>query len=157
MARRTLRWLARLLAAAAIISGGAASAIAGNIELPVPKISIYPGDVITADQLEKRLFGPAAEQWPVIRSLDAAIGKVARRTLVAGKPIPAAYLRDADVVRQGKPVRIVYTDGPLTISAVAMPLQSGGVGDVLSLRNIESGVIIKGVVDADGTVRITTP
>ncbi len=157
MAERILRWLARGLAGAVVACAGLSPAAAANIELPVPKITIYPGDAIARDQLENKLFGPGAERLPVIRTPDAALGKVARRTLVAGRPIPTAWLRDPDVVRQGKPVRIIYSDGPLTISAVAMPLQSGGVGDTLSLRNIDSGIIIKGIVDADGTVRITGP
>jgi flagellar basal body P-ring formation protein FlgA len=36
-------------------------------------------------------------------------------------------------------------------------LQAGGVGDVLSLRNTDSGTVIKGVVEADGTIRVAGP
>jgi flagella basal body P-ring formation protein FlgA len=36
-------------------------------------------------------------------------------------------------------------------------LQNAGIGDVISLRNEDSGRIIKGAVAADGTVRLSTP
>jgi flagella basal body P-ring formation protein FlgA len=77
--------------------------------------------------------------------------------LVAGKPIPLSYVRDPDVVQKGKTVRIVFSAGGLEISTIAIPLQAGGIGDELSLRNPESGAIIKGVVNADGSIRIAGP
>jgi len=54
-------------------------------------------------------------------------------------------------------VQIVFREGPLEILGHAVALQSGGKGDVISLRNIDSGVIIKGVVEADGTVQVGIP
>jgi flagella basal body P-ring formation protein FlgA len=93
----------------------------------------------------------------VVQTAEALIGKVARRTLIAGKPVPLTYVRDREVVQKGKPVRVVFTSGGLTISGMAVPLQAGGVGDVLSLRNTDSGTVIKGVVEADGTIRVAGP
>jgi flagella basal body P-ring formation protein FlgA len=72
-------------------------------------------------------------------------------------PIPSLYLRDRQVVQQGKPVRITYSHGPLMIAGMAMPLQSGGIGDTLNLRNVDSGITIKGIVEADGSVRVAGP
>jgi flagella basal body P-ring formation protein FlgA len=51
----------------------------------------------------------------------------------------------------------VFSEGPLTISGLAVALQSGGVGDVLSLRNVDSGTVIRGTVQGDGSVRIAGP
>jgi flagella basal body P-ring formation protein FlgA len=98
-----------------------------------------------------------AEPLAVFQSSDGLMGKVARRTLIAGKPIPITYVRDPQVVQRGKPVRVVFMEGGLIISSMAVPLQAGGVGDVLSLRNVDSGAVIKGVVEADGSIRIAGP
>ena len=65
------------------------------------------------------------------------------------------FIRDAEVIKQGKPVRVVFSEGPLIISGLAVALQSGGVGDVLSLRNIDSGTVIRGIVR--GTARSGSP
>jgi flagellar basal body P-ring formation protein FlgA len=144
------------LAGALLLSGGLV--YAAGMELPVPNIAIYPGDVVANNLLEDRTFtAPPGENWPVHKSRHGLVGKVARRTLLPGKPIPLNFVRAVDVVSQGKPVMMVFQAGALTITAQAMPLQSGGVGDVLSLRNIDSGAIVKGVVQADGTVRVSGP
>lgn len=154
--RRRCR-LAGMIAGVLAVCAGAIAARAAGIELPVPKITIYPGDAITAELLGVKLFNQAADKLPVIHSAGEAIGKVARRTLVAGKPIPVIFIRDVEVIKQGKSVRVVFSEGPLTISGLAVALQSGGVGDVLSLRNVDSGTVIRGTVQGDGSVRITGP
>lgn len=149
--------LAGMIAGLLAICMSAVTARGAGIELPVPKVTIYPGDAITSDLLGVKLFNQATDKLPVIRAPGDVIGKVARRTLVAGKPIPLIFIRDAEVIKQGKPVRIVFTEGPLTISSMAVALQSGGIGDMLSLRNVDSGAVIKGVVQGDGSVRISGP
>ncbi len=154
---RTPHWLACIAAAVFTVGAMMPDARAANIELPVPKITIYPGDVIGSELLTTKAFHVQTDQLPVIRSINSAVGKVARRTLIAGKPIPATYLREAELVKQGKAVRIVFTEGALTISGVAVALQSGSVGDLLSVRNSDSGTVIKGVVEEDGSVRIAGP
>ena len=157
MFNRTPQWFACLLAAAIALGTGPALARSSTIELTVPKVTIYPGDVIASELLTVKVFRAGKEQLPLIRRPETAIGKVARRTLVAGKPIPVSYIREAQLVKQGKPVRIVFAEGPMVISGVAIPLQSGTAGSIISLRNIDSGTVIKGTVGEDGTVRIVGP
>ena len=48
---------------------------------------------------------------PVTRTPGALIGKVARRTLIAGKPIPLILFAMPEVIKQGKPVRVVFSEG----------------------------------------------
>ena len=154
-----MKHLVQLALAATIFSVGMLyMAQAEERVLPVPAVTIYPGDVVANNLLEERTFTPPpGENWSVHKSRHGLVGKVARRTLLPGKPIPLNFVRAVDVVSQGKPVMIVFQAGALTITAQAMPLQSGGVGDVLSLRNIDSGAMVKGVVQADGTVRVGGP
>jgi flagella basal body P-ring formation protein FlgA len=130
---------------------------AAKHKLPVPRITIYPGDVITAGALGTRVFGRSVERLPVIRSADAAIGKVARRTLLPKRPIPLNALRKPNVIQQGKSVKIVFQSGGLTITTVGVALQSGHVGDRLNVRNTESGTTIRGVAQADGSIRVEGP
>ena len=66
-------------------------------------------------------------------------------------------MREPHAVKQGQPAVVIFQSGGLVISATAMPLQAGAVGEVISLRNIESGTTIRGVVHADGTVRVGGP
>jgi flagella basal body P-ring formation protein FlgA len=143
--------------AGALLLGGSLSFAAG-IELPVPSVTIYPGDVIGRNLLEDRSFQLRdGEAMAVFRERGNLEGKVARRTLIAGKPIPLNAVREADVIAQGKPVAIVFQAGGLTITGQGIPLQAGKVGDLLSVRNVDSGTVIKGIVQADGSIRVSAP
>jgi flagella basal body P-ring formation protein FlgA len=135
-----------------------APARAAELELPVPRVTIYPGDVIGDDQLVDRAFiARTVARATVHDAREALIGKVARRTLLPGQPIPVNGIRDPYVVTQGKTALAVFEAGGLTITLNAMALQNGGIGDVVALRNIDSGTIIKGTVAPDGTVRLAAP
>jgi flagella basal body P-ring formation protein FlgA len=79
---------------------------------------------------------------------------VARRTLLPGRYIPLNSLRDAYIVEQGAPVQVMFVAGALTISATGVTLQPGSAGDLVKVRNIDSGKILSGTVMADGSVRV---
>jgi flagella basal body P-ring formation protein FlgA len=131
---------------------------AAELELPVPRVTIYPGDVIGDEHLAERAFiAHTVARSTVYEARQAVLGKVARRTLLPGQPIPINGTRDAYVVAQGTMALVVFETAGLTITTNAMALQNGGIGDVVTLRNVDSGTIIKGTVASDGTVRLGAP
>jgi len=131
---------------------------AAELELPVPRLTLYPGDVIGDDQIVERAFiARTVARSTIHEAREALIGKVARRTLLPGQPIPINGVRDPYVVTQGKNALVVFEEGGLTITTNAMALQNGGIGDLVSLRNVDSGTIIKGTVASNGTVRLAGP
>jgi flagella basal body P-ring formation protein FlgA len=137
---------------------GAHAAAAATLDLPVPRITIYPGDVIAADQLMDRAFlAHTVTRSAVFENRDVLVGKVARRTLLPGQPVPLNAIRDPYLVNQGKSSLVVFEAAGLTITMQAIALQNGVPGEVVSLRNPDSGVIIRGVVERDGTVRLGAP
>lgn len=126
--------------------------------LPVPRVTIYPGDVINENMLSDRpFFGAAYEGRGFAASQDELIGRVARQTLLPHLPIAATAVREPHAVVQGRPAVVYFQSGALIISATAMPLQAGVAGEIISLRNTDSGTTIRGVVQADGTVRVGLP
>ena len=52
-------------------------------------------------------------------------------------------------------VRLVFEEGDLTISTYASALQGGAAGDVISVRNLESGFTLSGVIAPDGTIHVS--
>jgi flagellar basal body P-ring formation protein FlgA len=112
--------------------------------------TIYPGQEIMPEtlrrvELNRRIVDGAGE-------VSEVAGMVAVRTILRGHPIVFAMLRNPHLVEAGKPVRIEYVHEGLTISLAAVPLGSGGAGDVIQLRNPGSGKSIMGLVREDGTV-----
>ena len=151
---RALRSLAGLLVLAGFLAGGAALA-ASPEKLPVPAVTIYPGDTISADMLTSGTF-PAgtAENYPIIASREALVGKVARRTLLAGRLIARNTVGERDLVEKGKIVPILFQQGALTITASVLALQSGALNDMIQVRNIDSGKVVVATVAADGSVHV---
>src|SRR5262245_19839101 len=137
--QRWALWLAALLAALACASS-ARMASAQELELPVPKAVIYPGDVVSDDLLVPRAFiAHTVARATIFEAREALVGKVARRTLLPGQPIPISAIRDAYLVTQGKTATVVFEHGGLTITTSALALQNGGIGELVSLRNLDSG------------------
>lgn len=147
---------AALLAALLLLPS--APGLAAEVVLPVPRITIYPGSVISEALLLERTFrGPDYERPVFAKTTEALVGKVARQTLLPNQPVPITGIREPFAVQQGQPAVVIFQAGGLIISATAIPLQAGAAGEVISLRNTDSGTTIRGVVQADGTVRVGLP
>ena len=50
---------------------------------------------------------------------------------------------------------MLYIDGPLTIMAAGSALQDGAVGQIVKVRNDDSGVTVSGRVRGDGSVVVS--
>jgi flagellar basal body P-ring formation protein FlgA len=101
--------------------------------------------------LRRHLKNPSsvAVHW---RQLE---GKVARRTLLPGRMIAVTSVREAHLVEAGKPVQVLFMHGGLQIAIAGVPLQAGAAGDLIRVRNLDSGAVFTGVVMNDGTIRVS--
>ncbi|WP_244484100.1 MULTISPECIES: flagellar basal body P-ring formation chaperone FlgA [unclassified Rhizobium] len=120
----------------------------------IPTQTIYPGEVIAANQLQAVEVTNPALTGNYATSLDQVTGKVTSRTLLAGRVIIVSGLRDPYAVERGKAVRLVFTNGPLTITAGGAPLDNAAIGDLIRVRNTDTGVIVSGTVMEDGTIHV---
>ena len=121
----------------------------------IPSRVIYPGETISLSLLKEVTLAPGRHKPDAVATSAPELdGKVAKRTLLPGRYIPAAAVRDAWLVEQGAPVQVYFVSGPLTISVSAVSLQPGAAGDEVRLRNPDSGKVFTGTVMADGTVRV---
>lgn len=136
-------------------SAALSAAKAGNIDLPVPRATVQPGDVISEDMIIIRRFPEqTTRRFQVVTSRQEMVGKVARRTLQPGHPVPATAIAPDVVIKRGEPARLVFQEGGLFIIAQAEALQNGTVGAIVRVRNIDSGLIVTGKVQTDGSILI---
>lgn len=153
-----LRLLARAaLGAAALLATAAGPALAdmsGGL-LPVPTETIARGERITADRLtERHFYFDPDRPLSVLTDPREAIGREARRTLAAGKPIPLDGVRSVAAVRRGRPTEARYRTGGLTISTTVLPQSDAATGEFIRARNIDSGRIVTGIVAEDGAIEV---
>ena len=148
-----IRWLASIALAAGI--AGAAQAADEAVRYPVPATTIYPGDLIRDEMIMDRNFAPNIQGASAfINDRASLVGRVARRTLLAGHLIPINGLEDQKVVTRGAVVKVLVEDDGLVIVTYATSLQAGSPGAMVQLRNLDTGVTIRGIVQQDGSVRI---
>ncbi len=134
-----------------------AAVAADTAILPTPTITIYPGDAIRETWLSDHEFPKdvLAQRGAMIESRAMLVGKVARRTLLAGAPIPINAVAEPKIIVNGAKVPLVFEDGGLSILTYGSALQAGAVGDVISVRNLDSGYTVSGTVQSDGSVRVS--
>jgi flagella basal body P-ring formation protein FlgA len=123
--------------------------------LPVPAVTIYPGDIIVEGMLTEAHFLPGTlAMYPVADARAAVVGKVARRTLTPDRLIPLNAIAEPELVARGSMIRVTYQAAGLNISANMLALEGGALGKFIQVRNIDSGRVVMGVVQADGTVLV---
>jgi flagella basal body P-ring formation protein FlgA len=156
MATPRMAFVGIALSGLCALPSGFAFAASPSEVLPVPAITIYPGDAIKDDWLVDREFPSATSaQSSYVSNRGTIIGKISRRTLLPGAPIPLNAVSAAKIVVNGAKVRIVFEEGALMIATYGAALQDGGVGDVISLRNLDTGSTVSGTIQADGSVRLS--
>jgi flagella basal body P-ring formation protein FlgA len=154
MAARLSGPILRGAALALALCAGATSAVADDVVL-VPNRVIYPGETVALAALKEVTLAPGRHKPDAVATTEQELdGKVAKRTLLPGRYVPVSALRDAWLVEQGASVQVYFVAGALTISATAVTLQPGAAGDLVKVRNIDSGKIFSGTVMADGTIQV---
>ncbi|MGI9406996.1 MAG: flagellar basal body P-ring formation chaperone FlgA [Hyphomicrobiaceae bacterium] len=147
--------LAVLLFIAPFAVFGQAHAVSAYETLLVPRVTIYPGDLISAEMLtSRRIRTRKIGRMPVIRETDDIIGKVSRRTLLPGRPILKIVVRNPALVTRGRSSIVVFRSGGLVITSYATALEAGAVGDLIKLRTVDGGRIVTGLVQNNGTVLV---
>lgn len=150
--------IARALAAAGALGLAPMSAAATEQFLPVPVATIYAGDLIKPTMLREQAFPENYRpRMPAIDSVAHAVGKVARRTLLPGEPIPSVALDEPKLVTRGAPIVIVFEEHGVAISTQGMALANAAVNEPVSVRNTATGRVIQGIVMPDGRVRTGQP
>jgi flagella basal body P-ring formation protein FlgA len=148
------RWLLPLVSLA-LASHSAFAEGESAANFPVPTVTIQTGDVLSEDLVvERRLIANGIAMRTHYTSRDEVIGKVARRPLAAGAAIPVNALREPYTFKEGERVAVEFVSGGLRIRGMALALQPGIVGSMVRARNVDTGVILNGVVRPDGRIEV---
>ena len=131
---------------------------ASQVKMLVARTTIYPGQAIHMGSLSwKNWRGSKQQLVGYLTEPREAVGKVARRTLIAGRPIAITDLRVPNVVGQGQVVTIVFRSAAIQIVGRAVALQGGSAGALVRVRNVDSRRVIIGTVQNDGSVLVGAP
>jgi flagellar basal body P-ring formation protein FlgA len=147
--------LSASIALAVVAIVGRYEACADERVFPTPVATIYPGEVIRDAMIEDKATANANPlDAGVFTSRESLLGMVAKRTLLPGRPIPLAAIDAPHLVHIGSTVRIIFEESGLVIVAYGSALQPGSVGELIRVRNQDSGLVVSGRVQADGSIRV---
>ena len=133
----------------------AAPSLAQETLVPTPKAVIYPGNIIL-DEMLADVPNPARDgSGPFVNSRSLIVGKAARLTLLPGHAIPFSGVSNRKLVSNGAEVKLVFSEGDLVIMTTGSALQDGSIGDIVRVRNDDSGVTVSGAVQLDGSVQVS--
>jgi len=120
----------------------------------VPTATIFPGEVITRSKLTEVAVTNPNIAPGFSENLIDVVGKVSKKTLIAGRTIPLGELRDPFAVQRGATVRITYSKGGMNLSASGTAIEDAMSGDAVRVRNRDTGVTISGTAMQDGSVEV---
>lgn len=107
--------------------------------------SLRRDTVITASDFEMRAISATASIAGFSNPADV-IGQRLSKNLAEGRPIQARHLQKNYMIGQDMPVAIQFTGGGLSISTPGLSLENGELGDYIEVRNLSSGLVLKGRV-----------
>lgn len=90
-----------------------------------------------------------------VRDAKDLIGKEARRPLPPQTPLRPGDVLAPTMVEKGAVVTLAYAVDGLRLTHQGVALSSGSEGDVISIRNMQSDRVLKGVIAGANLVRIT--
>ncbi len=82
------------------------------------------------------------------------VGMELARTIYQGTPIRLNDVKPPVLVRRNSRVSMIYRIGRLEIKAVGRAIQEGGLGDRVTIINLDSRKKVDGVVTGRGTVEM---
>ena len=117
---------------------------------PIPRLKI-----ITPDDVMLRQMNVVGRGDSIIRSIDAVVGKRARRAISMNVELYAGLVEWPPVVNKGDRVMIVAESGNLRITALGEVRSTGKVGQQVRVLNMDSQKTIMAQVVDGRTVRVT--
>ncbi len=122
-------------------------------EVAVAREVLRRGTVLQPEHLEMRYQDISRLSDPVF-SIEAAVGKLVKRSLRLGEPLQAQYVEVPAMIKRGERVVIEVSGSGLTLSAVGEARQDGRQGESIRVVNSSSSREVLTRVVAPGLVRV---
>lgn len=142
------------------ISGNFSIEMKGSFSMSqkIPFISrnLQKGTVITQDDIELKDYPKSKINGDYITEISEIIGKEANKSLTKNAPVFFGDVKTPTIISKNSTVSAIYKNNTIEVKALAVALEDGGLGDVIRLKNFDSGKQFKGLVQADGSVLVSS-
>ena len=118
-----------------------------------PKIDLPAGALLSADILEERVVS-APPPGQAIKSINDAVGLRVTSAIGPGLTLTTHNVARAPLVAKGENVTLVANGSGFNISVPGKAEQDGYEGDLIMVRNIRSGAVLKGRLERGKMVSV---
>lgn len=122
--------------------------------VPVLRERLRHGDVISKHDIDYIQMRDETIAPHVLTNTDHVIGFTPRRAILAGTPMQVNELVAPKMIDRGDQVTIVYSKGPIRLSAQGRALQAGAKNEIIRVTNMTSNRTIEALVTAEREVRV---
>ena len=124
------------------------------IDVPVVRSRMHKGDVILDDDLDVKRMAESRLRHNTVLDMQRIIGMAPRRTLQPGRPIVEHELRRPIITEKGDLVQVAYQTPYMEIRTLGEALEDASEGDIISIRNTESEIILRAAIIAPGIAEV---
>ncbi len=124
------------------------------VSVPVLARTVRAGDIISAADLNWKAVLPEAISNVSLTDDRQLVGAEARRRLTPGRVLTSRDVGPPRLVLRGKPVRVVYAEHGLVLTALGTARDDGAYGEPVRVINPESRLEIQGVATGHQEVTV---
>lgn len=125
------------------------------VQVPTLAQRLYVDDIISERDLHWKSMRVNRLDPRTVLNASKIIGMSPRRPIIAGRAIMTTEIQPPTLVRRGKQVTIHLQTKRMRLSALGKSLQTGGMGDIVRVQNLDSGKTIEAVVSGPEQVTVT--
>lgn len=124
------------------------------VTVPVLARTVRRGDIVSAADLDWATVLPDSLSTISLVDDRQLIGAEARRRLTPGRVLTSRDVGPPRLVLRGQPVRVVYTEAGLTLTAVGTARDDGAYGEPVRVINPDSRLEIQGIATGHQEVSV---
>lgn len=124
-------------------------------QVPVLARRMQNGEIITAADItmvsmpSKRLLSSR-----YIADTETMIGKTLKRNIAANRPLRRQDISLPVAVEKDKQVTMIFRSGTMQLTDLGLSMDKGSVGDVVRVKNLKSGQMIRARIEAPDMVLV---
>lgn len=123
------------------------------LPLVFAKQSLVRGHVLTAADLTIKKYDISHNRGGYTTDLNEIIGLTVKRQLRESQPITLAQLEMPIIIERGQQVMMIANQNGIEASTLGTALKKGRKGELIKVKNSNSGREVSAIVDSPGVVR----
>ncbi|NWH04082.1 flagellar basal body P-ring formation chaperone FlgA [Desulfobacter latus] len=112
------------------------------------------GDIITPADVTLRDMEVFGRKSDIMTSVEQVDGMVITRTIDKGECVSRGEFKQAPAIKKGAVIKLVAQKNRLSIVTLGISKEDGYPGRPVTVQNLTSGKLVRGLVTADGTVEV---